>query len=347
MKEIIQVCNKYSSYGGVEVVVKEIHKHLGGRVYASEKQVIGDDIDIIRPERVFELRGQFIPLSYKYYKNLLGDIKNHTPLIHLPTLIGLLVLFLCVLNGRRCIVLQHARGDGLIGQLYFQISKFFYKFKNVKVIVSSNHELKFSRLTGRADVINFFCSFKSISVRSRINLANHNKTIVDLLFIGRLVDYKGIIPLIDNITSINSSYALRLHIIGNGPLMTEVLQKQREYPNILKVYGSVSQFKKYRILTRVDALVVSSINRGEAFNLTQLEALSTGCPIILRKLSSGTQDTAKHSKIVYRYSSRIESAIDSLLSINEVDIEESLEFYKQKYSKDQTFRKLIEVIDND
>jgi glycosyltransferase involved in cell wall biosynthesis len=345
MKEIIQICNKYSSFGGVEVVVKEIYEQLGGRVYASEKKV-GDelDLDIIRPEKVVEVKGQYAPIDLSYYRRFLHDIKNRTPVIHLPTLLGLIALTLCLVYRRRCVVLQHARGDGFVGFMYFQISKFFYLFDNVEVIVSSKHELKFSRLTGRAKVINFYASFKPNVRQKRKRVSSRKKPALDFLFIGRLVNYKGIIPLIDNVVSLSSEYMVRLHIVGGGPLMQQVLERAEKYPDRLKVYGAISQFKKYRLLTNVDALVVSSVNKGEAFNLTQLEAISVGCPIILKELCSGSQDTAIHSRLVCRYKYRIEEALPQLLAMNEVDISNSLSFYQEKYNKSLSLKKLKEAI---
>lgn len=105
--------------------------------------------------------------------------------------------------------------------------------------------------------------------------------------IGRMVPYKGYEFLIRAFNDL----PYELTIVGTGPLESSL--KIIAGKNI-KFLGSVSEEKKFELLNDSDALVMSSINRAEAFGMTIVEAFSVGLPVISSKIDTGVSFLARH-----------------------------------------------------
>ena len=51
--------------------------------------------------------------------------------------------------------------------------------------------------------------------------------------------------------------------------------------------GEISEEEKYKLLGQHDALIMSSINRAEAYGMTIVEAFSVGVPVIASNVDTG------------------------------------------------------------
>ncbi len=100
------------------------------------------------------------------------------------------------------------------------------------------------------------------------------------LAIGRLVPYKGLEFLIETFNRL----ALPLTVAGSGPLEEKL--RSLAGPTVT-VLGKVSEEQKYQLLRSHRALVMSSINRSEAFGMTIVEAFSIGLPVIAADIDTG------------------------------------------------------------
>lgn len=98
--------------------------------------------------------------------------------------------------------------------------------------------------------------------------------------IGRMVPYKGYEFLIKTFNEL----PYELTLVGQGPLKAQ-LQKLAK-PNI-RFVGEISEDKKFELLQSSDALIMSSINRAEAYGMTIVEAFSIGLPVIAANLDTG------------------------------------------------------------
>ena len=107
-----------------------------------------------------------------------------------------------------------------------------------------------------------------------------------VLFIGRLVYYKGLTYLIKSMKALDA----KLVIIGRGPLENRLkaLVKKNELTKriFFQKVPSNDQIAKY--IHACDAVVLPSIHRSEAFGIVLLEAMACGKPVITTELGTGT-----------------------------------------------------------
>lgn len=110
---------------------------------------------------------------------------------------------------------------------------------------------------------------------------------VRILFIGRLVWYKGCDVLLRAFAKM-SSRNCQLVLVGGGPLEQE-LKRLAASLGLLQVRfaGRVSEEEKMRQIERCDFLVLPSVSKAEAFAVVQLEAMAFGKPVINTRLKSG------------------------------------------------------------
>lgn len=98
--------------------------------------------------------------------------------------------------------------------------------------------------------------------------------------VGRMVPYKGYEFLIESFRSL----PYELTLVGGGPLKKEL---QELAPRNVTFSGEVSDERKYELFSKHDALIMSSINRAEAYGMTIVEAFSVGLPVIASNVDTG------------------------------------------------------------
>jgi rhamnosyl/mannosyltransferase len=106
-----------------------------------------------------------------------------------------------------------------------------------------------------------------------------------ILFVGRLVYYKGLEYLIDAMREVSA----RLLIIGDGPLKSKLTQaiQTNGLRNKVVLLGERSQEQLMAYYHACDLFVLPSIHKSEAFGIVQLEAMACGKPVISTDLPSG------------------------------------------------------------
>lgn len=122
------------------------------------------------------------------------------------------------------------------------------------------------------------------------------KKLLNFLFIGRLVYYKGCSVLVDAFARMKTDATLT--IIGDGVLKEE-LMRQAETQGIasrVSFLGYVSDEKKQICMEAADVFVLPSVERSEAFGLVQLEAMAYGIPVINTNLPSGVPEVSIHGE---------------------------------------------------
>ncbi len=110
------------------------------------------------------------------------------------------------------------------------------------------------------------------NVRESLGLADSKKNI---LYVGRLEPFKGIIDLIEIINKMNEE-SIRLIIIGNGPLARKV----QNYP-FVKYFGQLHHEELYKYYNIADIFVFPS--RNESYGLALMEAIQCGTKCIAFK----------------------------------------------------------------
>lgn len=130
---------------------------------------------------------------------------------------------------------------------------------------------------------------------NRIEETEEEKTeTLRLLFIGRLVYYKGCDVLICAMEKIKAEFGedmedIELKMVGGGPLEEELKQRVQKSGLNEKVefLGKVSDAMLEEEIERCQVLVFPSIANSEAFGLVQLETMVFGKPVINTSLKTG------------------------------------------------------------
>ena len=106
-----------------------------------------------------------------------------------------------------------------------------------------------------------------------------------VLFVGRLVAYKGVDVLLRAMAGVPAS----LVVIGDGPLRRalEVLAGQLGVAGSVRFLGHVSDAERLEWYRRADLLALPSVSRQEAFGMVQVEAMLAGRPVISTALPTG------------------------------------------------------------
>ena len=106
-----------------------------------------------------------------------------------------------------------------------------------------------------------------------------------VLFVGRLVPYKGVSVLLEALQGLR---AVAL-IVGDGPLRAALEEQARELgvTDRVRFLGSVNDDELAALYRACNLFVLPSITRQEAFGVVQLEAMAAGKPVVSTDLGTG------------------------------------------------------------
>jgi glycosyltransferase involved in cell wall biosynthesis len=113
-----------------------------------------------------------------------------------------------------------------------------------------------------------------------------------ILFVGRLVPYKGVDVLLKAMRDVNAT-AL---IVGDGPLR-QALQEQASGTEIgsrVHFLGHLADEEVIAHLHACDLFVLPSVTRAETFGVVQLEAMACGKPVVSTDLPTGVPWVNRH-----------------------------------------------------
>jgi rhamnosyl/mannosyltransferase len=110
---------------------------------------------------------------------------------------------------------------------------------------------------------------------------------LQLLFVGRLVYYKGIDVLLK---ALSMAPEANLRIVGDGTDRNrlEALSVQLGVASRTQFLGPIPDDELLKAFADADVFVLPSISRAEAFGLAMAEAMANGMPVISTSLGTGT-----------------------------------------------------------
>jgi len=136
-----------------------------------------------------------------------------------------------------------------------------------------------------------------------------------ILFVGRLIYYKGLDYLIAAMQRVNA----KLVIVGEGEYKNELKQKVNKLrlANKVTFAGKVPDEELPSYYSMADVFVLPSIYGAEAFGIVQLEAMAYGVPIVNTNLPTGVTFVSPHNEtgltVPPRDSKALANAINTIL----------------------------------
>lgn len=106
-----------------------------------------------------------------------------------------------------------------------------------------------------------------------------------VLFVGRLVRYKGVDVLIESMQAVSAV----AFVVGEGPERGALEQKAESagVADRVRFLGEVSDGELAALYHACDLFVLPSVTRQEAFGVVQIEAMASGKPVISTDLGTG------------------------------------------------------------
>lgn len=116
-----------------------------------------------------------------------------------------------------------------------------------------------------------------------------------VLFVGRLVYYKGVEYLIEAMSKLPEA---RLVMIGSGPLRSQVDAGIARYhlQERVTVIPYAEPGDLYAFYEACDLLVLPSTERSETYGLVQVEAMACGKPVVSTNITTGVPFVNQHGK---------------------------------------------------
>ena len=300
MRHVVQVGKYYPPYyGGIPGYIQLLSEGLKGHYRVTvlvantswqKTEERDEDLHIIRVPRMMELRSTAI------CPTLPGELRKLQPdLVHLhfPDPMAHLAFLRSGIN-TKLVVSWH--GD--ITRQEFLLH--FYRRPLRKILESADAVIAGSPpfrdgsriladVRSKCTVIPYGIDLASYSMTEAIRThveklkPAYGERIV--LFVGRLVHYKGLEFLLEAMRGVDAC----LVIIGTGYLESE-LRAQAERLGILdrvKIWGGASPSDLVAHLHACALLVLPSINESESFGLVQLEAMACRKPVVSTNLATG------------------------------------------------------------
>ncbi|MEM0372800.1 MAG: glycosyltransferase [archaeon] len=314
----ILVVSKYflPFFGGIESVVYYNAKYLAKKghdvvVIASEhkkglpKTETIDGIGVVRVPTLFKFSAA--PINPAVFFEVMKrdfDICN----IHEPNPFNnFLACAACFLKKKPFVVTYHSDiiGRGGILKPFFWLYKNFTQriiFARAKMIMPTSPQ--YVRIS---DTLPSVDRKKITVIPNGVDLAKFRhlkkkRRKNEVLFIGRLIYYKGLDVLIKAMKEVVERVPdAKLKIAGTGELEAELkaLAKQLKLEKNIKFLGRVSDKELERLLNESAVFVLPSVHRSEAFGIVILEAMSAGCPVITTDIS-GTVYAAGDAGIIVK-----------------------------------------------
>jgi len=231
---------------------------------------------------------------------------------------------------------------------------YIHKFLKLadKILVSNKNLIEFSEYLpdykSKCEVIPLGAKLDWVN-----NSSNHSDRVKKIkseyasplvLFVGRLVYYKGIQYLIE---AINQVPDVSLVIIGSGHLKKELLNqiKNLNLEKRIHILPEVDEETLHSFYEACDIFVLPSVEKSETYGIVQIEAMACGTPVICTELRTGTTFINQHGMtglvVPPRDSKALAEAINNLA--NNISLRAELgKNARQRALKELTAEKMVE-----
>lgn len=364
--KVLQINKLYYPWiGGIEKVVQNIAEDLKSEVdmevlvcqnRGKGRNEIIDNVKVIRAGSLGIFFSMPLSLSFPIIlKRMNCDILH----FHLPFPLAV-ISYLLVRPRGKVVVTYHS---DIIRQRLFKVfyRPFLMRFlKRADSIITSSPNLRdnspvLKRFKDKCKVIPFgidvekFKLIPEIAKKAQEIKEKYKEPL--LLFVGRLVYYKGLEYLIEAMKNVEA----RLLIIGRGPLEKKLKKIAQRLDISYKIIwlGKIDNDRLPPYYYACDLFVLASTVRAENFPIVQLEAFACGKPIVGTNLPTGVTFVNLHQKtglIVPPKDSRaLARAINRLLKspdLREKYGQYARERVEKEFSKELMAQKVLKLYQN-
>jgi glycosyltransferase involved in cell wall biosynthesis len=204
-------------------------------------------------------------------------------------------------------------------------------------------------------VIPYTSSFSIDSIIDKSKRGDKEKKVKTVLFVGRLIERKGVKYLISAMPKVLDKINARLEIVGSGPLSEELkrlIVKLRLEKNV-NLRGRVDDQALADLYRKCDVFVLPSIKDKwgdtEGLGVVLLEAMGFKKPVIASEIG-GITDIVKHGQtgllVKQKNVEGLADAIVKILQDNKLSLtlaENGLSYLKNNFSWKETIRKTKEL----
>jgi len=294
--------------GGVETVVRDLAEgalHHGHQVIAVSADGPGPGrvggIEVKRSRSLGTLRS--VPVSPTYPAVLLGQhgdvLHVHVPSV-LPELTASTLGWIRRKRFGRLVVSWHSdvvRQRRML-RLVAPVLRGVLAEADVVLVATPHHlavspwlqavEEKVTVVPFGVDPARYACTVE-VAARAAQIRQEHGSPLV--VFMGRLVYYKGIGRLLETAAALGDAHFI---VVGDGPLKEMVLASAAARQGRLVLVPPVSSAEKVALLHACDVFVLPSTEPSEAFGIVQVEAMACGKPVITFDLPTGVTWVNQH-----------------------------------------------------
>ncbi len=270
-------------------------------------------------------------------------------LLHYPNPTAVLALFLSLLllpKREKIVVWHHAdvlleeRWKRALYALFRPIEEFIFRRTDAFVAATPHHvscSKTFRRFSGRTSIIPYALpdawfqigeGEPDAAAKVRERLGGRF-----LLFVGRLVPYKGLATLVRAADRIPR----RIAIIGTGPLEGD-LREQAAAMGVadrVLLLGGVDDLRPYYL--GCDFFVLPSVSTLEGFGIVQIEAMALGKPVVSSDLPSGVTYVNVHGETGLTFHAGDDAGLAE--ACNRLLSDDALKDRLGRNARDRTFRK--------
>jgi glycosyltransferase involved in cell wall biosynthesis len=311
LRSVLQVGKYYPPYeGGIENHVASLCSGVQASwdttalVFNTEARTLEERVDGVRVVRVASLGNilstEFAPSFIRWFSRL-----SHADIVHLhvPNPVGELAC-LSMRRGFRLVVTYHS--DVVRQRLLGRLNRMVLH----RVLNRADRIIVFTRRYMESSPVLRWHSSKCAIIPHGIDLSEVEKTaeVAEraagfrrqhgdrvVLFVGRMVYYKGLDVLLHAMTRLPDT---KLVLLGDGPLRRpmEKLSGTLGLGSRVHFCGRVDHLTKVAAYHGSDLLVLPATHRSEAFGLVQVEAMAAGLPVICTNIDSGVPSVNAHGQ---------------------------------------------------
>jgi glycosyltransferase involved in cell wall biosynthesis len=345
-----------AKYGGIETYTDSLCKALHKQYKKIDVISFGKKKKILvkKNYKIIFFPINFIifsaPVSIKLFFFLKKEIKKYKLIhVYLPNPWVVVLIYLFAKKHNKIII---SWGSDIINQ---KISKIILNFFQEKLLKISSKIIGLSKIYTEYsyDLKKFKYKISIIPpILKNVNFIkkkHSNKVII--LFVGRLVKYKGLDVLIKSLTTLPNKYSIK--IIGDGPEYKKLFNLTLKYKlnDRIIFLKNATDNKKNSELKKASIFCMCSKNRAESFGISLLEAINYSLPVVVSNIKgSGMKEMIinNYNGFLFKNNSPIDLAnkikkIGDSKKIINVFSKNSKELFIKKFSGRLLSQKIINI----